>query len=392
MINIPKLDKIASLYLERLILPSDPLRPMWNRENFIFQKPAKWNYIDSALIRGLLLMYEFSGDKRLLSYAEDFTDAYVTDEGEIPTLRHSDFNMDNINGGKNLISLYRLTRNEKYRLAYESLYSELMKYPRLSCGNFYHKAIYPHQLWLDGSFMALPFMLDYAIITGEKSPAEDVLNQLENITKLMHDSETGLYYHGYDESRSDVWADSETGLSHEFWLRAMGWYCAALADLCELSADFPEIRRHCTNALSEILEALSQRITEENMLLQLPDKPELSGNYPETSGTLLCAYAALKFCRLGFGTEKNKTDGVKMLSAVAENYIDLSGEVPVLKNICLMAGLGGEKRRNGRAEYYLSEPIVENDAKGIAPFLMAYTELKRLASQETHCHSSKSTR
>lgn len=378
MINISKLDKIISLYLERLILPSDPLRPMWNRENFIFSKPAKWNYIDSALIRSILMIHELSGSKELLSYGEKFTGAYVLEDGSIPTLNHLDFNLDNINGGKNLISLYRLTGHEKYRLGYEKLFSQLMEYPRLECGNFFHKAIYPHQLWLDGSYMVLPFMAEYSGISGKESALYDVLGQLKNIIYFMKDSASGLYYHGYDESRSDVWADSVTGLSGEFWLRSMGWYCAALADLCEISSGHEELFNLCKKTLSDLLDSLSRFITDKNMLLQLPAKPDIRGNYPETSGTLLFSYSALKFCSLGLGSEKNKSDGIRTLSAVAENYITIEHNIPVLKNICLMAGLGGKNHRNGTAEYYLSEPIVENDAKGIAPFFMAYTELKKL--------------
>lgn len=378
MINISKLDKIISLYLERLILPSDPLRPMWNRENFIFSKPAKWNYIDSALIRSILMIHELSGRKELLSYGEKFTGAYVLEDGSIPTLNPLDFNLDNINGGKNLISLYRLTGHEKYRLGYEKLFSQLMEYPRLECGNFFHKAIYPHQLWLDGSYMVLPFMAEYSDISGKESALYDVLGQLKNIIYFMKDSASGLYYHGYDESRSDVWADSVTGLSGEFWLRSMGWYCAALADLCEISSGHEELFNLCKKTLSDLLDSLSRFITDKNMLLQLPAKPDIRGNYPETSGTLLFSYSALKFCRLGLGTEKIKSDGIRTLSAVAENYIIIEDDIPILKNICLMAGLGGKNHRNGTAEYYLSEPIVENDAKGIAPFFMAYTELKKL--------------
>lgn len=378
MINIPKLDKIISLYLENLILPSDPLRPMWNRENFIFSKPAKWNYIDSALIRSLLMLHELSGSGELLSYGEKFTGAYVLEDGSIPTLKHLDFNLDNINGGKNLISLYRITGHEKYRLGYEKLFAQLMEYPRLECGNFFHKAIYPHQLWLDGSYMVLPFMAEYSDISGNKHILDDVLRQLKNIIYLMKDPESGLYYHGYDESRSDVWADFVTGLSGEFWLRAMGWYCAALADLCEISLKNEELFNLCKETLYHLLDSLSQFITEKNMLLQLPAKPNIDGNYPETSGTLLFAYSALKFCRLGLGSEKIKFDGIRTLSAVTENYITIEHNIPVLKNICLMAGLGGKNHRDGTAKYYLSEPVVENDAKGIAPLIMAYTELKKI--------------
>lgn len=383
MIGMNKIDKISQLYIEKLVLPSYPLCPMWNRENFLFSKPGKWNYIDGCMIKAVTMLYELSGDDRLLDYAVRFTDAYVGENGLIPSMNPLDYNLDNINGGKNLIYLFRTTHKEKYRLAFERLYGvQLKNQPRLACGNFYHKAIYPRQIWLDGAYMALPFMAEYALNYGSRSIFDDIRLQLENINRLMMDELTGLYRHGYDEARSTCWADPETGLSDEFWLRAMGWYCAALADLCETAKNVSALYSVCSESLKQLLTSLSGYITEEDMLYQLPAKTELDGNYPETSGTLLFSYAALKSYRLGVCGEKIKTDGVRTLSAVTENFISLTeNDLPVMKNICLMAGLGGKECRNGSERYYLGEPVVENDAKGIAPYLMAYAELKRITSQ-----------
>lgn len=388
MISMNKIDKIAQLYIEKLILNSDPLCPMWNRENFLFSKPGKWNYIDGCMIKAVTMLYELSGDDRLLDYAVRFTDAYVAENGQIPSMNPLDYNLDNINGGKNLIYLFKTTHREKYRLAFERLYSsQLKKQPRLACGNFYHKIIYPRQIWLDGAYMALPFMAEYALHCGSDSIFDDIRLQLDNIDRLMRDKSTGLYRHGYDETRSTCWADPETGLSGEFWLRAIGWYCAALADLCGIIKNVSALYGVCSESLEQLLTSLSGYITDEDMLCQLPAKPELDGNYPETSGTLLFSYAALKSYRLGVCGEKIKTDGVRTLSAVTENFISLTkNDLPVMRNICLVAGLGGKENRNGSADYYLSEPVVENDAKGIAPYLMAYAELKRITSRSELPH------
>jgi unsaturated rhamnogalacturonyl hydrolase len=226
--------------------------------------------------------------------------------------------------------------------------------------------------------MALPFLTEYATVSGELSVMEDVLNQVKNIVSIMRDENSGLYFHAYDESLSMFWADPVTGLSREIWLRAMGWFCAALADICGLSENYPPLHDFCADTLADALNALSGCITAENMLLQLPAKPLYPDNYPETSGSLLFAYSALKAYRLGICSDKIKADGTNVLSAVAENFISIDdNDIPVMKNICLMAGLGGEKKRDGSAEYYLSEPVVENDAKGIAPFLMAVAEVAR---------------
>lgn len=380
MININKSDKIVQLYTEKLILASQPSAPLWNCENRLFSKPSRWNYMDGCMIRALLMLYNISGKPELLDYACRFTDYYITPEGKIPTMNPMDFNLDNVNGGKNLISLWRKTGCERYRAAFENIYNEqLLKQPRLKCGNFYHKAVYPSQIWLDGIYMALPFMAEYSLIHGDEAVTADILNQLRNVRMLMRDRRTGLYYHGYDESRSSCWADKKTGLSGEFWLRSMGWYCAALADLCEIYQDTGgEVYEFCENALSELLTALSACIGEDNMLCQLPAKRELKENYPETSGTLLFAYSALKAKELGICGAEIWNYGKKVFDAVTENfiYIDSSG-LPVLKNICLVAGLGGSENRDGTAEYYLSEPYVENEAKGIAPYIMAAAEMKK---------------
>lgn len=361
------IEQTAHNYIESLVLTSDPLNPKWNRENFIFRKQPKWNYMDGCMIRALL-MY---GGERYISYAVRFTDSYVDEDGGIPTINVLDFNLDNICGGMNLIKLHELTGFERYRMAYERLYSEqLAVHPRLKCGSFWHKAIYPNQIWLDGAYMALPFLASYGSLKGDNSIISDVLSQVGNIRSIMHDEDTGLYFHGYSEDRNIFWADCETGLSKEFWLRSNGWLCAGLADLYEITQD-----DSVGKMLSELVNSLSRFLTDDGMLLQLPARPENVKNYPETSGTLLYAYGAMKGHRLGV-VEKNAAEfGISALSAVTEKYIDRSGDIPVLKNICLMGGLGGEENRDGSADYYLSERIVENEAKGIAPYLMAAYEL-----------------
>jgi unsaturated rhamnogalacturonyl hydrolase len=374
MIKTEKADRIIQTYIERLILPSPPLQPLWNCENMIFSKKPKWNYIDSCMINAVIMMYELSGDERLYEYVRRFVDSYVDENGQIPTLNISDYNLDNIAGGRNLLFLFGHTHEEKYLIAAGRLFSQLKNQPRLKCGNFFHKAVYPYQIWLDGTYMSFPFMIRYAVTAGESSVYGDVLNQLENIRRYMKDGCTGLYYHAYDESRSSFWSDSDTGLSEECWLRSIGWYCAALADIYELSDD-KNLCDFCRISLSELLTSLSGYITD-GMLYQLPSKPELHGNYPETSGTLLFSYAALKGYRSGICSGNIKEKALESISAITEKYITFSEDgLPILKNICLMAGLGGESRRNGSAVYYLSEPVVENDAKGIAPYFMAYTEM-----------------
>ncbi|MBR2284820.1 MAG: glycoside hydrolase family 88 protein [Ruminococcus sp.] len=378
--NRKDLNAIAQRYLDELILVSEPLRPLWNRENFIFKKPARWNYIDSCMIMAVLMLWEISGDERLFDFAKRFIDAYVMPDGSIPTMNSGDFNLDNINGGKILLYLWKATGEDRYRSGAEKLWSgQLVRQPRLECGSFWHKAIYPRQLWLDGAYMALPFMAEYSILTGDDDIKRDVLMQLDNIRNIMQNRDTGLYYHGYDETRTMNWADPVTGLSQEYWLRSVGWLCAGLADIC----GYLPSEALCCDMLRELLCSLRGYVTD-GMLYQLPaySHGELSGNYPETSGTLLIAYAAMKAERLGICGGDISETGRLLLDTTAERYISTDGDVPVLRNICLMGGLGGEQKRDGSVQYYLSERRVENDAKGIAPLLMAYSELLRHDSSQ----------
>ena len=356
-------------YIENLIMPSDPLYPMWNRENFIFRKQIKWNYIDACLIKSLLMLENPETQK----YAVKFMNAYTDSDGNIPTFRKSDFNLDNVNGGKNLIFLYGKTNEERYRKGFEYIYKCLSEQPRLKCGNFWHKAIYPNQIWLDGVYMSLPFMAEYAVIKQDENIILDIQRQLENICLLMRDDKTGLYYHGYDETKSIFWADRKTGCSKNFWLRSMGWLCAGLADISEI---IPEMKIS-REMLSDLLISLSEHITSENMLLQLPVLHELKGNYPETSGSLLFAYSAIKSHEIGISDKKIMEKGSDVFRTVTEKYIINEENIPIMKNICLMGGLGGNPPRDGSAEYYLSEKVVINDAKGIAPYIMTYAEMKK---------------
>lgn len=370
MTDFSRIEKIAREYIEKFVLTSEPLMPKWNCENYIFRKKPKWNYMDNCMIRAVL-MYDKS---EYTEYAIKFINSYVDQNGNIPTMNPLDHNLDNVCGGINLIKLYEITGSERYISAYEWIYkAQLETQPRLDCGSYWHKEIYKEQMWLDGAYMALPFLASYGIIKNDISIVNDAISQMLNIRNIMRDSDSGLYYHGYNESREMFWADKTTGLSGQFWLRSNGWLCAGLADIYEITknAEIGEM-------LKDLLVAMKNCLTVENMLMQLPLRRELENNYPETSGTLLFAYGAMKGSRLGIAGADICEAGISALEAVTDKFIIHKNGIPVLKNICLMGGLGGAGNRDGSAEYYLSERIVENDAKGIAPYLMAAYELERI--------------
>ena len=366
-------------YVLSLIEKSSPEYTAWNIESVRQGKPASWNYIDGCMITALLAMSEITGDKRYFDFAEGFIDWFVLDDGSIKTYDRSKYNLDDINEGRVLFALYEKTGKEKYKKAAETLYQQIKEQPRTFEGNFWHKAIYPNQVWLDGLYMAQPFYALYEKNFGS-GDYSDILNQIENVRRRMFDEDKKLCYHGYDASRTAFWADKETGLSQNFWLRSIGWFSVALADLCEI-IPAGETNTRLREIFRELMEgAASYADSETGMYWQVPDQGGREGNYLETSGSSMLAYAMLKGARLGILDKEYAAKGEKTFRGIVDKYLSFTDGELNLGGICLVAGLGPEnnRRRDGSYEYYISEPVVENDAKGVAPFVLCYTEIKRL--------------
>ena len=367
-------------YINRLITESTPDRPMWNIESIRQGKKPHWNYIDGCMITSLLAMSEITGDKKYYDFAEEFIDYYVREDGSILGYDISKYNLDDLNEGRVLFELYKKSGKEKYRLAIENQYSHIKNQPRTSTGNFWHKLIYPNQIWLDGIYMAQVFSTIYAKEYGGKDYS-DILKQIKNVNKYMQDEKSGLYYHGLDCSKSIFWADKETGLSRNFWLRSIGWFTVALADIIEI-VDNADAKAGFVDIFTDLIDSITAfRDSESGMYWQVVDQPNREGNYLETSGSCMIAYAQLKGARIGVLDEKYATLGKETFDGVCGKYLKISDDGELnLGGICLVAGLGPENntRRDGSYEYYISEPVVENDAKGVAPFVLCYTEILRM--------------
>ena len=366
-------------YVLRLINESTPERTVWNVEKLRQGKPADWNYIDGCMLTALLAMEEITGEKRYFDFVEHFVDSFISEDGAIRTYDESKYNLDDINEGRVLFTLYNRTQKEKYKKAAERLRGQLQRQPRTEEGNFWHKAIYPNQVWLDGLYMAQPFYALYEKNFGS-GDFSDTLRQIETVRARMLDEKKKLYYHGYDASRKAFWADGETGCSQNFWLRSIGWFAVALADLLEIVAE-PEANVRLRKIFCELMEGASQYADPDTGLYwQVVDQGGREGNYLETSGSSMLAYAMLKGARLGVLDKEYAAKGEKTFRGIVEKYLSFTDGNLNLGGICLVAGLGPEnnRRRDGSYEYYISEPVVENDAKGVAPFLLCYTEIKRL--------------
>jgi len=356
---------------------------MWNVEKARSGKPNGWNYIDGCMVKALLSLAEISGKQEYADFAEEFIDYFVSEDGSIRGYDPEAYNLDNVNAGKTLYTLYNLTGKDKYRKAMDLIYGQLQHQPRTREGNFWHKLIYPNQVWLDGLYMSQPFYMQYEIAYNEGRNCSDSFHQFQVVEKIMRDPKNGLYYHGYDASRREPWCDPVTGLSSNFWLRAEGWFAMALVDTWELMpANMSYERDELRRMFNELIDAmLPYQDKESGMWHQVINLPNVAPNYLETSGSAIFAYALLKGVRLGILDEEYVDRGLAAFDGICATQLsEVDGKLQ-LGNICLVSGLGDGmgnfKFRSGTFDYYMSEPIVQNDAKGVAPLVLAYTEVLR---------------
>ena len=376
------MEKILA-FVDDLLKKSTPDAPAWNIEQVIEKKPPHWNYIDGCMLKAIFDLYYATNDKKYFDFVRDFVDYYLLEEGsKILGYSTKDYNCDNINPGKVLFDLYEITGDEKYKNAIKLQMNQLHNHPRLITGNFWHKAIYPYQLWLDGLYMVQPFYMQYEMRFNEKKNYRDIFNQFKNAIEIMTDEETGLLYHGYDEKKEMFWADTKTGLSKNFWTRSIGWFLMALVDTIEkLDEQFFYEYETMQKYLKNLIDSVLNFHDETKLFYQVTNMGDYEGNYLETSGSLAISYCLMKGARLGFLPSNYFDRGAKIFNKVCEMKFDYKNFT--LKDICLVAGLGGMpgkgdyKLRDGTLQYYVSEPRVDNDAKGVAPFLFCYAEILR---------------
>ncbi|MBN2657562.1 MAG: glycoside hydrolase family 88 protein [Spirochaetales bacterium] len=367
--------KIVDRYIDEL-LESTPEKPLWNQEMIRQGKKAHWNYIDGCMMTAFLTLYKRKGDSKYLHFVKEYIDYFITEEGTILTYDREAWNLDNINEGRALFALYDRFGDEKYRKAMDILYDQLINQPRTPEGNFWHKALYPNQIWLDGLYMAQPFYLEYEKRFNGKKNYGDILSQYRNVHRLLRDRKTGLYFHACDTSKEMFWCDKNTGLSPHFWLRAIGWFYMSLVDVLELLDEKDgEFQKVISGIFKELTDSLLKYQDESGMWFQIADMGSRRPNYLETSGSSIIAFALLKAVQLGILPRSRYIDGETAFKGICREHLYEKDGRMNLGGTCLVAGLGGKEKRDGSFEYYMSEPVVENEAKGIAPFILAYLHL-----------------
>lgn len=368
--------EILDRYINQLLETSSPEAPVWNIEKIKQGKKPSWNYIDGCMIKAVLELYRIKKEPKYLEFADRFIDYFVREDGSIMSYDPLEYNLDNVNAGKTLFELYPLTGREKYRKAMDTIYGQLKGQPRTSTGNFWHKLIYPDQVWLDGLYMAQPFYMQYELTYNQGKNCHDSYQQFLTVYDRMRDTRNGLYYHAYDDSRESFWCDKVTGLSANFWLRALGWYAMALIDTVEIMPDsMTTEKRELIRIYQELIDSMLPYQDEETgMWYQVVNRGGISPNYLETSGSAIYAYAIMKSVRLGLLDSSYFAYGKKAFDGVCKKYLSEKDGRLQLGGICLVAGLGNKEMREGTFDYYMREPVVENDAKGVAPLILAYVE------------------
>ena len=352
---------------------------IWKDSLIIAGRPARWTYDQGVYLKGFEDLWKATSDKKYFDYIQSSMDFFVNDKGEIRTYKYEDFTLDNIAPGRALLLLYNVTGKEKYLKAVQTLHKQISEQPRTNAGGFWHKKIYPYQMWLDGLYMAEPFYGKYANTFNEDTIFNDIAHQFILMDEKAYDTKTGLQYHGYDESREQKWADKKTGLSPHFWARAMGWYGMGLVDVLE---DFPESNTN-RDALIKILNRFATGVAkyqdkQTGLWWDILNMPGKEKNYFEPSASSMFVYALAKGVRLGYLPQSFLPVAKKGYAGIVNKFIKVEDGQTNLYGTVGGSGLGGNPYRDGSYEYYTGEKIVTNDPKGIGAFIQASVEIEML--------------
>lgn len=362
----------------------------------------KWNYTTGLELKAFLDVYEISRlatlarndndlssrpeqsgvERSVFDYVKAWYDAAINENGEIYNYKKSNFSTDHICPGRTLFQLYDLTGDPRYRKAMDILFDQIQDQPRTPEGGFWHKQIYPNQMWLDGLYMAQPFYAEYTLryVTNQeyrKRFFADIVHQFETVYHYTYDVETGLLRHAWDSSHEMFWCNPATGQSQHAWGRAFGWYMMALVDVMEI-LPAGEGREALEYLFLDLWYALQEYADPETgMWYQVLDCPAREGNYLEATASAMFAYAQLKAVRLGLLEDVDAA--IRTYEQLLNTFVTKDDEgLVTLHRCCEVAGLGGKQNRSGDYEYYINERVRDNDPKGIGPLIWAALEYEKL--------------
>ena len=338
----------------------------------------KWNYTQGLVLQAMLQTAEkhVEIESTIDRYVRQYLDSCVFADGTVRNYKRTNYTLDHVNAAKMLIMAYEKYKDPRFKLALDTFYMQLQEHPRVAEGGFWHKKSYPHQMWLDGVYMEAPFYCEYAMryLTGEAQARafDDVVNQIMVVSRHAYDPENGLYRHAWDEAHEQAWADPKTGQSAHVWGRALGWYCMAMVDVLGF---LPEGHAGRDSILS-VLQPLCDRIKglqdkDYGAWYQVMDEGQRDGNYLETSCTAMFAYTFIKGAQNGWLSDEYLEAGKQAYDDLNNFFIreEEDGTISITR-VCAVAGLGGKPYRSGTYEYYIQEPVRDNDPKAVGTYIM----------------------
>ncbi|HEU4634675.1 MAG TPA: glycoside hydrolase family 88 protein, partial [Edaphobacter sp.] len=346
-------------------------------------RPSNWGYEEGVLLDGMAAQWHTTANGDEYRYIKAAVDKYVNDDGTIRSYHADAHSLDEIEMARSLLLVYRVTHQAKYYTAAKYVHDQLALQPRTPSGGYWHKQIYPNQMWLDGAYMAEPFRAEYAATFQQPEDFNDIAKQLLLMDQHMRDPKTGLLRHGWDESRQMKWADTKTGLSPEAWGRAMGWYAMALVDVLDwLPADHPQ-RPELVRALNRVAKAaIAYQDKTTGLWWQVLDQGTRKGNFPEASASCMFTYALAKGVRMGYLPQADLAPAKHAWSAIQATFVKTGADgLTSLEGTVKVGGLGGSPYRSGTFDYYIGEKTSTNDAKGIGAFLLAGSEMAQTSTE-----------
>jgi len=342
------------------------------------KEEIKWDYVHGLVLTAFDKLYQTTQNQNYYNYLRNYADTLIESSGNIKTYKLEDYNIDMLNAGKILFTVYEKEKQDKYLKALQLLRKQITEHPRTKSGGFWHKKRYPNQMWLDGLYMGAPFYAQYNSVFEQNKNIDDVIKQFDLMQKAAFDKNTGLLFHGWDESKLMQWADKKTGCSPNFWSRSLGWYAMALVDVLDYVPAENAGHQRLVGYLNSLAEALANYQDESGLWYQVTNYGNKDGNYLEASGSSMFCYALAKGANKNYLDKKYMLAAEKAFDGITSKLIkiDQDGEIH-LTQVCAVAGLGGDPYRDGSVEYYINEKKKDNDPKGTGPFILAALELNK---------------
>jgi len=335
-----------------------------------------WGYAKSLYLYGQYLVYLRTKDKHYLDHIQAWIDLHIDDKGTINRPINA---LDYMLPGNLCLVLYKETREPKYKGCADNIRKVFDTYPRTKDGGFWHADTKSRewQLWADGVFMSLPFLVRYGHMFGDSKYTDaEAVKQLLIYYKHLNDQSTGLLWHAYDESGQQTWANASTHTSAEHWARAIGWYAMTLINVLDLIPKDQGDRGELIKILNQLATAFEKYQDKDTGLWwQVVDKGAVAGNWLETSSSSMYTFAMFMGAKRGYLPKRFRDPALKGYKGVLTQIsIDKDG-MTNLTNIC-------EGTNVADINYYFARKRNTNDFHGIGAFLIMNEQLSGLKTTE----------